>query len=67
MGKLGVLKKVIEEGYSKTVSPPITIFVDNQGAVKLTENPKYHCKTKYIPIKYHKIQELVAKKIVHFE
>ncbi len=58
----------IEEGYPKTVSPPpTTIFADNQGAVKLTGSPKYHRKTRYIPIKYQKTRELVAAGIVHFE
>ena len=57
LGELGIAETVIEDGYPKTISPPTTIFANNQGAVKLTENPKYHCKTKYIPIKYHKIRE----------
>ncbi len=65
--ELGVLETVIEEGYPKTVSLPTTIFADNQGAVKLTENLEYHRKTKYIPIKYHKIRELVAEGIVYLE
>ena len=67
LGELGILETVIEEGYPKTISPPTTIFADNQGAVKLTENPEYHRKTKHIPIKYHKTRELVAEGTVHFE
>lgn len=65
--ELGIFETVIEEGYPKTVSPPTTIFADNQGAVKLTENLESHHKTKHIPIKYHKTRELVAEGVVHFE
>ena len=67
MAELGILETVIEESYPKTVSPPTNIFADNQGAVKLTENPEYYRKTKHIPIKYHKTRELAAEGIVYFE
>ena len=30
-----------------------TIFVDNQGALKLAENPQFHNRTKHIDIRYH--------------
>lgn len=65
--KLGILKTVIKDGCPKTISPPTTIFANNQGAVKLTENPEYHRKTKHIPINFHKTRELVAEEVVHFE
>lgn len=58
-GEIGILKIVIEDSYWKTVSPLTLIYVDNQDAIKLTENPKYHHKRKYISIKYHKIRKLV--------
>ena len=48
-----------ENGYLKTVFLLTHIFADNQEAIKLTSNSKYHQKTKYIPIKYLKSQELV--------
>lgn len=67
LGELGILETTLEEGYPKTIAPPTTIFADNQGAVKLTENPEYHRKIKQIPIKYHKTWELVAEGVVHFE
>ncbi len=65
--EFGILETVIEDGYPKTISPPKTIFADNQGAVKLTENPEYHRKAKHIPIKYHKTRKLVAEGVVHFK
>ena len=67
LGELGILDIVLEDGYPKTISPPTTIFADNQGAIKLTENPEYHRKTKHIPIKYHKTRELVEAGVVRFE
>ena len=43
------------------------IYADNQGAIKLTENPKYYRKTKHIPIKYYKTRKLVDNKTIWFE
>ena len=35
---------------------------DNQGAIALSKNPKYHPRTKHIDIKCHFIRDKVAKK-----
>ena len=37
-----------------------TIFVDNQGAMKLAENPLFHNRTKHIDIRYHFIRDTLA-------
>ena len=37
-----------------------TIFVDNQGAMKLAENPQFHNRTKHIDICYHFIRDTLA-------
>ncbi len=42
LAELVILETILEEGYPKTISPPTTIFADNQGEAKLTENPEYH-------------------------
>ena len=39
---------------------PTTIYEDNQGAIKLTDNPVNHPKTKHIAVHYHAIQEHIA-------
>ena len=39
-----------------------TIFEDNQGAIQLTRNPKFHNRTKHIDICYHFVREKVASK-----
>ena len=67
MRELGILDIVLKDGYPKTISPPTTIFANNQGAIKLIENPEYHRKTKLIPIKYHKTRELVEAGVIGFE
>lgn len=67
LGELGILDTILEDGYPKNISPPTAIFADNQGAIKLTENPEYHRKTKHIPTKYHKTRELVQDGVVQFE
>ena len=38
----------------------MTIFVDNQGAMKLTENPQFHNRTKHIDIRYHFIRDTLS-------
>ena len=37
-----------------------TIFVDNQGAMKLAEKPQFHNRTKHIDIPYHFIRDTLA-------
>ena len=37
-----------------------TIFVENQGAAKLAENPQFHNHTKHIDIRYHFIRDTLA-------
>ena len=38
---------------------PSTIFEDNQGAIELSRNPKFHNRTKHIDISYHYVSEQV--------
>lgn len=64
--EIGVLETIQEGRYPRTIAPPTVIYADNQGAIKLTENPEYHRKTKHIPIKYHKTRELVDDGTVNF-
>ena len=37
----------------------LIILVDNQGSLKLAENPEFYKRTKYIDIIYHFIQECI--------
>ena len=35
------------------------LFIDNEGALKLSRNPELHNRTKHIDIKYHHLREKV--------
>lgn len=37
----------------------VTIFADNQGSIKLAENPTFHHRSKHIDIKYHYVREVL--------
>ena len=41
-------------------SPPTTICVVNQGAMKLADNPQFHNPTKHIDIRYHFVRDTLA-------
>ena len=43
---------------------PSTIFEDNQGAIELSKNPKFHNRTKHIDVSFHFIREEVNRNIV---
>ena len=42
------------------LSPSTTICVDNQGAMKLADNPQFHNGTKHIDIRYHFVRNTLA-------
>ena len=46
---------------------PITLYVDNQSAIKLIQNPVAHDRTKHIDIKYHFIRDAQARGIIKVE
>ena len=41
---------------------PTPIFSDNQGAIQLVKNPKFHKRTKHIETKYYLIREKYERK-----
>ena len=43
---------------------PSTIYEDNQGAIELTKNPRFHNRTKHIDVSFHYIREQVNLKTV---
>jgi hypothetical protein len=46
----------------KTIDKPTIIFEDNQGAIELAKNPKYHNRTKHIDVCHHFVRERVLSK-----
>lgn len=53
-----LLMEIVSSNYT------INLFNDNQGALKLTENPLFHKRTKHIDVRHHFIREAVANKLV---
>ena len=45
----------------------ITIYEDNQGVIKLADNPVNHLKTKHIAVHYHAIQGHIANGEIQLE
>ena len=52
------LKRLVTDlGFKMT--KPIAIFEDNNGAIELSKNAKYHSRTKHIDISFHFVRERV--------
>ena len=50
-----------------TSPSPVTIYVDNNGAIALAKNPVWHKRCKHIDIKYHSVREQVRSKTIIVE
>ncbi len=46
---------------------PILIKADNQGAIALTKDPRFHSRTKHIDIHWHFVRDQVETGAVQFE
>ena len=46
---------------------PVVIKADNQGAIALTEDPRFHSRTKHIDIQWHFVRDQVETGAVRFE
>ena len=53
-----------EMGYHQQRSP-VLLYVDNQGAIQLAKNPKFHRRTKHISLWYHWICEAIEYCCIH--
>jgi hypothetical protein len=53
------LKALIDEQYEPLVNTPIPVYCDNQAAIALASNDKFHARTKHIDIRYHFVRDLV--------
>ena len=43
---------------------PSLIYEDNQGAIELSKNPKFHNRTKHIDVSFHFVREKVNSKLI---
>jgi hypothetical protein len=48
-------------GVVKSAANPVTIFCDNQAAIKVSKDPKFHSKSKHIEGKYHYIRDVINR------
>ena len=46
---------------------PATIYEDNQGAIKIADNPINHLKIKHIAVQYHAIRDHIGNGEIHLE
>ena len=53
------LRRLMKD-FGKQTDAPTTIYEDNQGAIELAKNAKYHSRTKYIDICHHFVRERVV-------
>ncbi|OIT20705.1 retrovirus-related pol polyprotein from transposon tnt 1-94 [Nicotiana attenuata] len=44
---------------------PVLVYCDSEAAISSTKDPKFHCKTKHIDIKYNYAREMVRRKVVN--
>ena len=51
-------------GLTEAYLPPIHLLLANQSAIHLTENPKFHNRTKHIDVKYHFIRDCYGEGII---
>ena len=57
------LRRLLESVLKKQ-DKPTTLCENNQGAIELTKNPKFHNRTKHINVSYHYAREQVDNKII---
>lgn len=56
---------IYELGYSLQL--PSTLYYDNQFCIALSENPKFHDRSKHIDLRYHFLRDHVHSKILQLE
>ena len=61
------LIKELDLDGSLTANGPIKIRADNQGAIHLSKDPKYHSRTKHIDVQWHYVRDQVESGAVDFE
>jgi hypothetical protein len=66
MREILYLQALIMELYEPVI-PPIPVYCNNQGAIALASNNKFHTRTKHIDLRYHYIQSLVWSGILNLQ
>jgi hypothetical protein len=66
MRKILYLQALIVELY-EPVAPPIPVYCNNQGAITLASNNKFHTRMKHIDLQYHYVCSLVWSGILNIQ
>lgn len=62
------LRSLLQNLSPKDLSPHATvIFCDNQSAIALAKDPKFHARTKYIGVEHHWIREKIRNQEIQLE
>ncbi|XP_075086049.1 secreted RxLR effector protein 161-like [Nicotiana tabacum] len=59
------LKKFLEHLLDITENTEPILVCDSEAAISSTKDPKFHCKTKHIDIKYNYARDMVRRKVVN--
>lgn len=57
------LKKILNQ-FQFIQEKTIVIYCDNNFAIRLSQNPVLHGRSKYIDVKYHYLHELTNEKVI---
>ncbi|OIT31314.1 retrovirus-related pol polyprotein from transposon tnt 1-94 [Nicotiana attenuata] len=44
---------------------PVLVYCDSEATISSNKDPKFHCKTKHIDIKYNYARDMVRRKVVN--
>lgn len=55
------LKNLLGELFPRGQFSPVTIYCDNQGAIALSKDDRFHARTKHIDIRFHFIRKSVEQ------
>jgi hypothetical protein len=66
MHEILYLQALIVELY-ELIIPPIPVYCDNQGAIALATNNKFHAWTKHIDLQYHYVRSLVQSGLLNLQ
>ena len=58
------LKQLCQE-LQMTLDGPTNVYMDNMGAVALSDNPVFHNWSKHIDIRWHFVCDLIQSKSIH--
>ena len=62
-----ITESMLQQGSTINKTSPITIYEDNQAAIKLANNPVDHKRTKHIQVRYHFTRDAISDGIINLQ